>query len=207
MIFEQVLPIIFIVTSAVVLHEFAHGWVAHKLGDPTAKLAGRLTLNPIKHIDLVGSILVPGFLFLMYFFGVTQTLMLFGWAKPVPVNFRALNNPKRDMMLVAIAGPIVNVALAFVFGFLLRINVFVEWSNALMWAVFLNLGLAIFNLIPIPPLDGSRIVTGLLPHRLAYQYNKIEPYGIFILLILLNFGLLKFVWPLIIIFARLFGAI
>ncbi len=190
---------------AIVLHEYAHGWTANRLGDPTAKLLGRLTLNPIKHIDPIGTIVVPGLLLFAYLSGWTRSLFLFGWAKPVPVNFSRLNNPKRDMMLVAVAGPIVNVVLAFAVAQLIRSGLFAQWQEILQWALELNLVLAVFNMIPIPPLDGSRIVTGFLPNRLAYSYARLEPYGILIVLVLLQLGLLDFVHPVIKSLAALLG--
>jgi Zn-dependent protease len=182
---------------AIVLHEFAHGWTANRLGDPTARLSGRLTLNPIKHIDPVGTILVPGLLLFSYLSGMTKSLFLFGWAKPVPVNFSRLDKPKRDMMLVAIAGPLVNIALAFVMAQILRLGIFEAHASVLRSALEINLILAVFNMIPIPPLDGSRVVSGLLPNRLAYDYNRLEPMGLLIVLLALNFGLLDFIYPVV----------
>lgn len=195
---EIILTIGIALVPAIVLHEYAHGWVAYRLGDPTAKLSGRLTLNPLSHIDPMGSVIIPGFLFLAYFSGWTSHLMLFGWAKPVPVNYMRLKVPKRDMMLVAVAGPVVNIILAFVFSVIIRL-VTSEFFlvDVLKSAVAINLVLAIFNILPIPPLDGSRIVSGILPNRLAYLYNRIEPYGIFIVLLLLQFGLLRFMHPVV----------
>ena len=195
---ELVLVIGIALVPAIILHEYAHGWMAYRLGDPTAKLAGRLTLNPLRHIDPMGSVIVPGLLFFAYFSGLTGHLYLFGWAKPVPVNFSRLKNPKRDMMLVAAAGPLVNIILAFMVAQVAR------WgfpsssiSDVLKWAIELNLVLAVFNMIPIPPLDGSRIVSGFLPNRMAYAYNRFEPYGILIVLVLLQFGLLRFIYPIV----------
>lgn len=183
---------------AIILHEYAHGWTANLLGDPTAKLSGRLTLNPLKHIDPVGSILIPGSLLLAYFMGWTQSLFLFGWAKPVPVNFMRLKNPRRDMMLVAAAGPLVNIILAVIGAQVVHAGVLSSgFENVLIWAIELNLVLAVFNMIPIPPLDGSRIVSGLLPNQMAYAYNRLERYGIFIVLILLQVGLLRFIHPIV----------
>ena len=191
---------------AIILHEYAHGWTAYRLGDPTAKLAGRLTLNPLKHIDPMGSVIVPGSLFFAYFSGLTSSLYLFGWAKPVPVNFSRLKNPKRDMMLVAAAGPLVNIILAFIGAQIVRwVALTPAIGDALKWAIELNLALAVFNMIPIPPLDGSRIVSGLLPNRMAYAYNRYEPYGIFIVLVLLQFGLLRFIYPIVNALAALLG--
>ncbi len=203
---ELVLAIIIALVPAIILHEYAHGWVANQLGDPTAKLLGRLTLNPIRHIDPMGSIIIPGLLFLAYFSGWTNHLLLFGWAKPVPVNFSKLNVPKRDMMLVAAAGPLVNVLLAMLIGAVIKLfpsqNTLMD---VLIWAIELNLTLAVFNMIPIPPLDGSRIVSGLLPNQMAYTYNRLEPFGILIVLVLLQFGLLRFIYPIVEHLSILFG--
>ena len=194
---DVLLLIVFVVVPAIVLHEVAHGLSAYMLGDPTAKNLGRLTLNPIKHIDPVGSLLVPGALFLAHYFGLTKSLMLFGWAKPVPVNFRNLRPQRLGMTLVAIAGPLTNIALAFIFSRLYIWPVLSNVSQICAWGVMLNLTLAVFNMIPIPPLDGSRIVTSILPTKLAYYYNRLEPFGIIILIVLLNLGLFRFLYPLI----------
>jgi len=192
----EVVVLITALLFAVVIHEYAHGWVANKRGDSTARLAGRLTLNPLKHIDILGTIIVPTALRLM-------GLMPIGWAKPVPVNFANLNNPRRDMILVAIAGPAVNIVAAFMVSLLLRWEFFVSavFQSKLTEIIFLfliyftyiNLLLAVFNLMPIPPLDGSRIVLGLLPYSLAKLYSQIEPFGIIVLLVLLNLGFLRFI--------------
>jgi len=190
---------------AIVLHEYAHGWAANQLGDSTARLSGRLTLNPIKHIDPVGSILVPGLLLFAYLSNMTHSLFLFGWAKPVPVNFSKLDHPKRDMMLVAIAGPVVNIALAFILANVIRPGLFISHDKILRWAMEMNLILAVFNMIPIPPLDGSRVVSGLLPDRLAYQYNRLEPWGIFIVLLAVNLGFINFIYPVVDLLAGIMG--
>jgi Zn-dependent protease len=194
---DILLFIIIVLTPAIVLHELAHGLSANMLGDPTAKDHGRLTLNPIKHIDLVGSIILPGALFLAHYFGLTRSLMLFGWAKPVPVNFRNLRPRRLGMALVAIAGPLTNIALAFIFSKLYIWPSLSNISNTCAWAVMLNLTLAVFNMIPIPPLDGSRVVTSILPTNLAYYYSRLEPFGIIIVIVLLNVGMLGFLYPLI----------
>ena len=194
---EVVLLIVIVVVPAIVLHEVAHGLSAFFLGDPTAKNQGRLTLNPIKHIDPVGSIIVPGALFLAHYFGLTPTLMLFGWAKPVPVNFRNLRPQRLGMALVAIAGPITNIILAFIFSMLYIWPPLANATQICAWGVMLNLTLAVFNMVPIPPLDGSRIVTSLLPTKLAYYYSRLEPFGIIIVVILLNVGMLGFLSPII----------
>ena len=194
---DVILFIVVVLTPAIVLHELAHGLSANLLGDPTAKNQGRLTLNPIKHIDPVGSLLVPGALFLAYYFGLTKSLMLFGWAKPVPVNFRNLRPVRLGMALVAVAGPLTNIALAFIFSRLYIWPALSGFSHICAWGVVLNLILAVFNMIPIPPLDGSRVVTSLLPIKLAYYYSLLEPFGIIILIVLLNLGMLGFLYPLI----------
>ena len=197
----------------VILHEVAHGWVADKLGDPTARLMGRLTLNPISHIDPIGSILIPGILL------ITQAPFLFGYAKPVPVNFRNLRNPKKDMVWVALAGAVTNLSLALVFSLIHRLLLGAgplwEWPLLrfifqpailmLRYGVVINVALAIFNLIPLPPLDGGRVMVGLLPYRAAYKYSKIEPYGFLILIGLLATHILDWlISPLIYFFIRLF---
>jgi Zn-dependent protease len=167
----------FLIISMTV-HEFAHGWVAYKCGDNTAKYSGRLTLNPLQHIDLMWTIILP---IASFFFAG----FIFGAAKPVPVNYWALKNPRRDMMLVGAAGPLSNFIFAFV---LIQIMRFVPSTPMLDFIlknlIFVNVLLGVFNLIPIPPLDGSRIVSGLLPPEISNEYSKIEPYGFYIILIL-----------------------
>lgn len=193
-----------VIFSAVVPHEYAHGWVAYKLGDPTAKMAGRLSFNPIKHIDPVGTILLPGILVVAHLLGAPP--IMFGWAKPVPVNFMRLKNPKRDMIWVGIAGPVVNIALAFLFSQLLRPEMPLWILEIARDVVFINLLLAIFNMIPIPPLDGSRLVMGLLPRVLAIPYARLERYGIPIVFVLVALGLFhKIILPLVDLCAQLLG--
>jgi Zn-dependent protease len=177
---------------AMVFHEVAHGWVAYLRGDSTARYSGRLTLNPLAHIDPVGTIAIPLLLFIS-----TQGRFVFGAAKPVPVDFSRLRNPKTDMMLVGAAGPAANLLLALVSAVLWRFIPAFPASNFIFQNMIMtNVVLALFNLFPIPPLDGSRIVMGFLPRDLAYQYAKIERYGFFIIMALLWFNVLDlFLWP------------
>jgi len=179
------IPVIFAIT----LHEAAHGYVARMLGDPTAYQAGRVSLNPARHIDPIGTLLVPAVILLMSKL-MGSSAMLFGWAKPVPVDFGRLRRPKKDMLWVALAGPAANLLMAILWVFSLRL--FLEsgmqetfWYEMAMAGVQVNLVLMALNLLPIPPLDGGRIVFSLLPNRLAWQYSKIEPYGLVIVIILL----------------------
>ena len=188
---------------AMMIHEIAHGWVAYKLGDPTAKFSGRLTLNPLSHIDPIGTILLPITLIVM------GSPVVFGWAKPVPINFMGLRNPKRDIMLVGAAGPVVNIIFAFILAAIFRLLPIVPTSlfgEVLFASILVNLILAAFNLIPIPPLDGSRILFSLLPPDLAMKYMSIEPYGFIILFVLIYFGFLdRVVYPLVKILEKIIG--
>lgn len=178
---------------AITLHEVAHGYVANYFGDSTAKMLGRLTLNPIKHIDIFGTIIVPAILLALG--GV-----LFGWAKPVPVNPRNLKNPRYNMVVVAAAGPLMNGLMAILWAAILKISL-VFFANQTMVFEFLkamamigiqmNLILMLVNLVPIPPLDGSKVVMGLLPGPMAYKFSRLEPYGFLIILVLLYFGILS----------------
>jgi Zn-dependent proteases len=186
-----VLPVLFAIT----VHEVAHGWMARRLGDPTAMMLGRLTLNPGKHIDPMGTILVPGLLLLL------KAPFLFGWAKPVPVTWENLRHPKRDMTLVAAAGPIANLIMAVLWALVMKLGLvvhgYIDWFALPMIymgksGIFINLVLMVLNLLPVPPLDGGRVVAGLLPSRLAYRLGQLEPYGFFILLILLVTGILGY---------------
>jgi Zn-dependent protease len=173
---------------AIVCHEVSHGYVAWRFGDPTARMLGRLTLNPLKHIDIIGTLMI-------FFIGI-------GWAKPVPVVFENLRNPKRDMIWVAVAGPVTNLLLATVSALLLRglvmfgnpavpdspLAMLVEpLVLMLAFSVYINLLLAIFNMIPVPPLDGGRVLSGLLPYRQAALLSRIEPYGMIIIIALVFF--------------------
>lgn len=185
---------------AITVHEVAHGWMALKLGDRTAMMLGRLTLNPVKHIDPIGTILVPGLLLAIGGF-------IFGWAKPVPVTWENLKHPKRDMALVAIAGPMANLLMAVLWLILLQTGIAMMDANPqiarplvymAVAGIFINAILMILNLLPLPPLDGSRVVASLLPGPLAWQYSRLEPYGLFILLALFVTQILgKILWPLI----------
>lgn len=182
----EIAQLVFILFSAIILHEIAHGWTALKLGDPTAKNLGRLTLNPISHMDPVGSVILPGFLILLKTLG--YPVFVFGWAKPVPVDYRRLRRPKTDMAIVALAGPVMNFLLACLCALALKIPGVDRHFFEL--AILLNLFLALFNLTPIPPLDGSRLVTGILPNALARPYARLEPYGILFVIILLWSGVI-----------------
>lgn len=200
---------------AITFHEVSHGLVANKLGDPTAKMLGRLTLNPIAHIDLFGTILLPFILIV-----ATHGQFVFGYAKPVPINPMNFRNPKRDMAISAAAGPITNLLLALLSFLVLRgilvpvatlvPSTFVETVLRPLALIFtssivINVVLAVFNMIPIPPLDGGRVLTGFLPHRQAASFSKIEPYGFVIVIILIYTGIAdSFIMPFIRFFLRLF---
>ncbi len=194
------LPVLFAIT----LHEAAHGYAALKFGDRTAQLLGRISLNPLRHIDLVGTIIVPLTILLLSKLSGGAGI-LFGWAKPVPVNFNHLHRPKQDMLWVAAAGPGANLLMALIWAGMIKIALAMPGSPvamplALMGAagIFINAVLMALNLIPLPPLDGGRIAVSLLPTRLAIALSRVEPYGIFILLGLMFLGVLGvLMWPLI----------
>lgn len=176
-----VLPLVIAIT----FHEAAHGFVAHRLGDDTAFALGRVSFNPLKHIDPFGTLILPGILLL------SHSPFLFGYAKPVPVNFRNLNHPRLDMVWVALAGPVTNIILALAAAFAFHALPFVP-AEAAKWtadnlknAFLINIVLAVFNMLPIPPLDGGRVAVGLLPRFLAYPLSRLEPYGMLILIGLL----------------------
>ena len=180
---------------AITLHEAAHGYAARHFGDMTAYQAGRITLNPMRHVDLMGTIIIPILILI-----ASQGRYAFGWAKPVPVNSSRLHNPKRDMLWVAAAGPASNLAMALVWAFVIKAmhgvppNYFTE-PLVLMarGGIVINAVLMVLNLLPLLPLDGGRIAVSLLPHALAYRFGKLEPYGMIILLALMFLGVLNFV--------------
>lgn len=183
------IPVIFAITA----HEVAHGWVALKFGDRTAQMLGRLTLNPIKHIDPLGTILIPAVLLMMGGF-------VFGWAKPVPVTYQNLRNPKTDMAWVALAGPMANLVMAIIWAFSAKIGFGLLQSGVAFGEPMLLMGVAgvlinamlmMLNLLPLPPLDGGRILVSLLPGPLSWQVSRVEPYGFFILVGLLYLGVIS----------------
>ncbi len=188
-----VLPVIFAIT----VHEAAHGYAARHYGDMTAAAAGRISLNPLRHIDPVGTLLIPALTLLIG--GI-----LFGWAKPVPVNFGRLRHPKRDMLWVAAAGPGANLVMALMWALAIKISAFLPQYAALPLAlmgaagIMINTVLMVLNLLPLPPLDGGRIAVSLLPHPWAWKFSRIEPYGFIILLVLMFTHILgAILWPFI----------
>ena len=189
------IPVLFAIT----VHEVAHGWVADKLGDQTAKMMGRITLNPIKHIDPIGTVALP---LILLFIGS----FIFGWAKPVPVTWKNLRNPRRDMALVAFAGPAANLIMMIIWSILAKLVILT--SAATLSSQFLlsmcgagiliNIVLMVLNLFPLLPLDGGRVLSAMLPVTWAKKYSRLEPYGLFILIALLATGVLgKIIWPII----------
>jgi Zn-dependent protease len=199
------IPVLFAIT----LHEVAHGWMARYFGDRTAEMLGRLSLNPLRHIDPIGTVLVPGLL-------LAVGGPLFGWAKPVPVATSVLRNPRRAMVLVALAGPAANLVMAAmwcgVLGAVVRVSgngTLDRWITLMAQAgIFMNVVLAVFNLLPIPPLDGGRVLAGLLPPRLSARLEKIEPVGLFIVLGLSAFGLLGWLFnPTLRVIGRIINAL
>ena len=195
------LPVIFAIT----VHEAAHGYAARHFGDTTAWLAGRISLNPIRHVDLFGTILLPLLLFII------SSPFLFGWAKPVPVNFGRLRNPKRDMLWVAAAGPGVNLLMAFGWALLFKLALLLPFNMytrplAMMsdMGININLMLMVLNLLPLPPLDGGRIAVSLLPMPMAIKFSQLERWGIPILLLLSFLGILSSImWPFVAMFKQL----
>ena len=198
-------PILFAIT----LHEAAHGWVANKLGDPTAKNLGRITINPIKHIDPVGTVVVPLFLAMVSPFVI-------GWAKPVPIQPRYFKSPLLDMALVAVAGPLSNFFMACFWAmFIQLVYMSLEHSQLLVFlaemgknGIIINIVLMVLNLLPIPPLDGGRVVAGILPPKLAMPFMQLERFGMVIILVLLVSGILgKIMWPIVQQFVKIIGFI
>lgn len=185
------LPVLFAITA----HEVAHGWVASFFGDQTARLSGRLTLNPIKHIDIFGTIIVPLLLL------ITKTGFIFGWAKPVPVDARNLRHPRRDMAIVSAAGPLANLIMALIWAAFAKLGLILMANNGWggeglnlmgMAGIQINIILGVLNCLPIPPLDGGRILMSLLPGRISYRLLRLESYSFVILLLLLVTGILQF---------------
>lgn len=197
------LPVIFAIT----VHEAAHGYIARYFGDTTAESLGRITLNPIKHIDPIGTILVPALLVL------SGTGFLFGWAKPVPVDFSRLRNPKRDMRWVAAAGPASNFLMAIFWAVVYKFSAMAgdfAVPLALMGqaGILVNVVLMVLNLLPLPPLDGGRIAVSLMPNQMAYKFAQVERYGFVILLVLMFTGILsKIMMPFILVLLAMFGGI
>jgi Zn-dependent protease len=198
------------VLLAITVHETAHGWVARRFGDKTAEMLGRLTLNPIKHIDPVGTILVPAMMLLL------PGGFVFGWAKPVPVDWRNFKHPKQDMAWVAVAGPASNLLMALAWALAARVALGMSTDNWIalpllfmgVAGIFINTILMVLNLLPLPPLDGGRVLTGLLPAPYAYQFARIEPYGFFILVALLVTGVLGIaMWPVVKLFLQLMASV
>jgi Zn-dependent protease len=194
------LPVLFAIT----IHEVAHGWVAKQLGDPTAMMLGRLTLNPLKHIDPVGTVLVPLSLIVLSYF-TSGGFFIFGWAKPVPIAADNLHHPKRDMALVAAAGPLSNLTMALIWALIIKLALLLPSSLVNLAlpltymggaGITINVLLMVLNLIPVPPLDGSRVVAGFLPDPLAWKFGRLEQYGLIILLLMMVSGILgKIMWP------------
>lgn len=191
---QELVIIIPVFLLALTIHEFAHGWVANRLGDPTARLQGRLTLNPLAHLDIIGTLAIA--------------LIGFGWAKPVPVDLRYLRKPRRDMIFISAAGPMSNLLLAALAAFCFQTIpwgtlltqqsawLIVPIANVVKTSVSANVILAVFNLLPVPPLDGGRVVSGLLPLRQALMYSRLEPYGFLIIFLLIMSGVGSYVlWP------------
>ncbi|MBM3251772.1 MAG: site-2 protease family protein [Candidatus Omnitrophica bacterium] len=197
---DFILSLIILFVS-IIIHEISHGWVANKLGDPTARYSGRLTLNPLAHIDPFGTIILPLLLIVM------GSPFLFGYAKPVPINFYNLKNPKRDMIWVGLSGPISNILLAVVSSLIIRaVSLPQFFYEIVAFGVWINLILAVFNLIPIPPLDGSRVVFGLLPYKYSIPYARLEQFGFIIIFLLIFSGLFRqIIFPIVTVLANFLG--
>jgi len=181
----------FIIIPSAIIHEYAHAWAADQLGDPTAKQAGRLTLNPLAHIDIWGTILMP-----IILFWISKGMFLFAYAKPVPFNPYNLRNQKHGSGLVALAGPLANLIIALIFGLIIRFSTITSLTSLLGIVVYANILLAIFNLLPIPPLDGSKILFSFLPSRFRHYEMVMQRYGFFILLLFIFFGF-QIIFPII----------
>jgi Zn-dependent protease len=182
-----------ILLFSVIIHEVSHGLVAEKLGDPTARRQGRITLNPIPHIDLVGSIILPAMAILLHF-------PLLGWAKPVPIDIRQFRDPMRDFAITAAAGPVSNLAQVMVYTVIFHVSMSLGWAFVAFigwWGIYINLLLAIFNLLPIPPLDGSRLIAAAMPRDMGWQFLSIGRYGFMILMFLIVTGVLRPLWALV----------
>ncbi len=178
---------------SITLHEYSHGWVAYKLGDPTPKESGRLTLNPLAHIDPFGTVIMPLLLIIL-----SRGTFAFGYAKPVPINPYHFRNPKKDILWVGLSGPAANFGIALFLSLLVKLPFPAFILEILVWGVVINLILAIFNLLPIPPLDGSRVVAALLPYRASYIYLKMEMAGFFIVVALIMLGFFDwFLFPIV----------
>jgi len=189
----QIPLMIAILLFSVIIHEVSHGLVAEKLGDPTARRQGRITLNPVPHIDLVGSIILPAMAVLLH-------LPLLGWAKPVPIDIRQFRDPMRDFAITALAGPVSNLAQVMVYAIIFHAAMALGWALLAIvgyWGIYINLLLAMFNLLPVPPLDGSRLIAAALPRDMGWQFLSVGRYGFMILMLLIFTGALRPLFALV----------